>query len=116
MTREEAIEILKELWRYERTMRFSENQIREALEIAVSALKMQKAERWIPVSDPLNNLPKDRHLLVTVEAYVWNSEKCRYVTELYYDMTEWSDINEAKNAIAYMSYPEPYRAESEDKE
>lgn len=42
MTREEAIEILKELWRYEKTSKFNEKQIREALEIAENALKMDK--------------------------------------------------------------------------
>lgn len=62
--------------------------------------------KWIPVSDPLNELPKDKRLLVTV----WYKEyDSRYVTELYYDMTEWSDINDAKNAVAYQYYPEPYK-------
>jgi hypothetical protein len=63
--------------------------------------------KWIPVTDPLKELPKDRMLLVTVETKYSH----RYVTELYYDMTEWSDIDAAKGAIAYRdwSYPEPYK-------
>lgn len=68
-----------------------------------------KQTRWIPVSDPLNELPTDERLLVTVlEDY-----GSRYVTELYWDMTEWSDAYYARNAIAYMSYPEPYEADKE---
>ena len=70
--------------------------------------------KWIPVSDPLNELPKDKKLLVTVEEEIFPGKKCRYVTELYYDMTEWvDDINDAKNAIAYQYYPEPYKEEEE---
>lgn len=66
-------------------------------------------EEWIPVSDPLNELPTDRRLLVTVlEDY-----GSRYVTDLYWDMTEWSDIYYARKVIAYMSYPEPYEADKE---
>lgn len=62
-------------------------------------------DRWIPVSDPLNELPKDRPLLVTVK----DVDSFVYVTELYYDMTEWSDINDARNTIAYQNWPEPYK-------
>ena len=80
--------------------------------IILDGTPLTKGE-WVPVSDPLNELPKDKHLLVTVEAEVWHGEKSRYVTELYYDMTEWSDINDAKNAIAYIPYPEPYEADKE---
>ena len=39
MTREEAIEILGELWRYEKTDKYTDSQIREALEKAIEALK-----------------------------------------------------------------------------
>lgn len=69
--------------------------------------KEEKLNKWIPVRDPLNELPKDKRLLVTV----LDDYDYRYVTELYYDMTEWSDINDAKNAIAYQYYPEPYKEE-----
>lgn len=61
-------------------------------------------QNWIPVKDPLNELPKDRPLLVTVE-----EDGYRYVTDLYYDMTEWSYPYDAQNTIAYQDYPEPYK-------
>ncbi len=79
---------------------------REALDMAIKALEQTK---WIPVSDPLNELPKDRILYVTT--------KFECVETLFYDMTEWSDVDIARNTIAYMDYyePQPY-SESEDKE
>lgn len=42
MTREEAIEILKDLWRYEHS-KYSEKEIREALEKGIKALENQKS-------------------------------------------------------------------------
>lgn len=62
-------------------------------------------DRWIPVSDPLKELPRDRPLLVTVK----DVDSFVYVTELYYDMTEWSDEYAAKYTIAYQNWPEPYK-------
>lgn len=44
MTYEEAIGILDELWRYEKTDKYTDSQIREALEMATQALE-QVAER-----------------------------------------------------------------------
>lgn len=70
-------------------------------------LSLAQESKWIPVYDPLKELPKDRMLLVTVES----KYSYRYVTDLYYDMTEWSDIDVAKNTIAYQykpELPEPY--------
>lgn len=39
MTNEEVIEILKELWRYSNTDKYSESEIREAIKIAVKAVE-----------------------------------------------------------------------------
>ena len=58
MTRAESIEILKELWRYKHTEKYAENEIREALEIAINSLKVdemyqleyEKADEFIPKS------------------------------------------------------------------
>lgn len=63
--------------------------------------------RWIPVSDPLKELPRDRMLIVTVEPE--DVVPYRYVTTVYYDMTEWSDEYAAKYATAYQNWPEPYK-------
>lgn len=66
------------------------------------AIKLLEQTRWTPVSDPLNELPKDRMLYVTTNL--------GYVEVLYWDMTEWSDEGIARNTIAYMDYyePQPY--------
>jgi len=102
MTREEAYRLAmracEETWN-EKTCK----QIREALE-----------QKWIPVSDPLKEFPKDRRIWVTYK-YVDN---IFLVDDIYYDMTEWSNNAVAKNAVAYMYYytnePEPYIKESEE--
>ena len=39
MTKEEAIEVLKDLWRYEKS-NYSEKQIRKALDMAIEALEI----------------------------------------------------------------------------
>ena len=46
MTNQEAIEIYKDLWRYEHS-EFSEKEIREALEKGIEALEKQKIGHWI---------------------------------------------------------------------
>ena len=69
--------------------------------------KQMQESKWIPVKDPLNELPKDRMLYVTT--------KFGDVETLVYDMTEWDDADVARCTVAYMDYylPEPYKAESE---
>ena len=39
MSNEKAIRILKELWRFEKTDKFSEEEIRQALSIAINAIE-----------------------------------------------------------------------------
>ena len=39
MSNEKAIRILKELWRFEKTDKFSEEEIRQALNIAINAIE-----------------------------------------------------------------------------
>ena len=39
MTRAEAIEILKELWRYEKSDKYTDGEIREAISVAISSLE-----------------------------------------------------------------------------
>ena len=69
------------------------------------AIKALESRMWIPVSDPLNELPKDRWLYVTT--------KVGCVETLVYDMTEWSDADIARSTVAYMDYyePQPYKEE-----
>lgn len=51
MTRETAIEVIKDLWRYEHS-EFSEKDIREALDMAIEALSAEVAQgEWIMKHD-----------------------------------------------------------------
>jgi hypothetical protein len=50
MTRGKAIEVLKDLWRYEHSD-FSEKDIREALDVAIKAVEQEpKTGRWVKIS------------------------------------------------------------------
>lgn len=64
----------------------------------------ERPHEWIPCN-PVE-LPKDKKLWVT-----HNRLGCRYVDEVYWDMTEWSD--DVSDVVAYMPYvePEPYKEE-----
>lgn len=44
MTKEIAIEILEERWRYSRTYKYTDAEIREAFELAIKALEQQPCE------------------------------------------------------------------------
>lgn len=46
MTPEKAIEILQDLWRYEK-VEYTDKEIREAIEMAVEALQKLKTGKWI---------------------------------------------------------------------
>lgn len=47
MTREEAIEILEECWRYSETYKYTDAEIRESLDMAIKALEQQTCEDCI---------------------------------------------------------------------
>jgi hypothetical protein len=51
MTREEAIEIIQELWRYEKTDKYTDTEIRQSLEMAIKALeqesKTEQFAKWV---------------------------------------------------------------------
>lgn len=97
MKNEEAIQTLKLMqaqveWDY--PMDYA-----AAIDEAVKALE---AQEWVPCKP--SELPKDKKLWVTHDRL-----GCRYVDEVYWDMTEWSD--NVSDVVAYMTYtePEPYR-------
>lgn len=46
MTKEKAIEVLKDLWRYEKS-NYSEEWVRKALDMAIESLESQKTGHWI---------------------------------------------------------------------
>jgi hypothetical protein len=64
MTNEKAIEILEECWRYSRTYKYTDAEIREALEIAIKALEQQPSEDCISRTELLSRIDAERkHLL-----------------------------------------------------
>lgn len=86
--------------------------IKDALDMSISALEQQEADRWIPVTEGLPE--KDGHYLVTLfdETESW--------TELLYWNTtfggRWQgliedDFSDIGNVSAWMPLPEPYQGE-----
>lgn len=87
-------------------------QEKKAIDLAISALEKQEADRWIPVTEGLPE--KDGHYLVTLfdETESW--------TELLYWNTtfggRWQgliedDFSDIGNVSAWMPLPEPYQGE-----
>lgn len=77
----------------------------EAMEKQIeTSLSDQSESKWIPCYP--SELPKDKKLWVTHDRL-----GCRYVDEVFWDMTEWSD--NVSDVVAYMPYvePEPYIGE-----
>ena len=82
---------------------------------------LEQEPKWIPVSNPKKELPKDRTLWVTIDDDRYAQDKGGYywqgglvVTQIYWDMTEWSE-NIVDYVLAYMDYvePTPYKVESD---
>ena len=66
--------------------------------------------QWIPCHDP-SDLPKDKRIWITRQYEVYGF---RDVSNVIWDMTEWSD--NVSGVVAYMPYiePEPYEERRED--
>jgi len=55
MTREEAIEILEECWRYSETYKYTDAEIRESLDMAIKALEQEPCEDCISRKEALKH-------------------------------------------------------------
>lgn len=60
MTRKVAIEILKELWRYEKSDKYTDEEIREAISVAISSLETDEAYQLEYERTTKNDLGVDR--------------------------------------------------------
>ena len=100
MTREEAIEILEERWRYSKTYKYTDAEIREAFDMAIEALK--KSE-WIPCSE---RLPEEAGL------YLVSMHRLGYPQREIDGFVRGKWERYGNNVIAWMPLPE-YKAESE---
>ena len=102
----EAIELLKNM-KWSITTKFNAvNSSTKALDMAISALEKQEADRWIPVTERLPE--KEGCYLVTVK----NDHERRYSKTAWYSGDGWFA---RQDIIAWRLTPEPYTEEEHDK-
>ena len=108
MTREEATEILRDLWCYKHSCRYSDKEIRASIDMAIEALE-QAESRWIPCSERLPEKTEENdgnEYLVYEENGFSDAEITTAFWELNGDDEwEWSD----GFVKAWMPLPELYR-------
>lgn len=113
MANREAIKILEERWRYSKTYKYTDAEIREAFDTAIKALEQT---RWIPVSEELPKVADCYDVTRQIGSDL-------IVSACYFDgIDTWHNgnwINHERNyltdVVAWMPRPKPYKAESEDK-
>jgi len=111
MTNSEAIKILQF------NAELADPELRNALDIAISALEKQEADRWIPVKERLPGKSED--YLVTNYIEKWGdkiTETCKayYVyNDSIYKTSYWcgSENHKLGKVTAWRSLPEPYTEE-----
>lgn len=130
MTNEEAIDVLMYLWRHEISERNTEGEIRRALNMGMAAIKRE--QRWIPVTERLpeeygeymitwttsHSMVNGKYGLLGIAEYEltgeYDAENNRFKGEWL--LEEYVENYSNVKVTAWMPLPEPYKAESENKE
>ena len=108
MENREAIEVLQ------RNAVFCDAELEDALTLAISALKKQEQDRWIPVTERLPE--KDCECRVTEGDFKsvfdchWNNHKKQFEVWSAYE----DDYVLVANVIAWKPKEEPYKAEEDN--
>ena len=107
MTNEEAIDVLMDLWRSEQSDKYTEAEIRQALNMGMDALKHE--QRWIPVSE---RLPEPDTFVLTYHRHL--SFDYQYVSSIDETTGEWSGFcgNLSDEVLAWMPLPDAYEGET----
>lgn len=115
MNNDIAVEILRELWRYKTTDKYTEIEIRRALETAIEAVNgLRQHGEWVPCTERLPEEMKD--VLVWYEYFSYKRNKMVQtygIGNVYKDF--WcGDVQGTRaKCIAWMPLPERYKKEGE---
>lgn len=92
-------------------------QIKEALNMAIEALKEPKKGGWIPVSERLPTF-EERVLTTNTDGIIQEAklEPCKYGGDELFWMMPSGAYFHFNRIVAWMPLPEPYKAESEETE
>lgn len=136
MKREEAIKVLRDLWCFQKSERYSDREIREACDMAIEALKEQRQHgEWIPIAyRPMDeeeyeefrrevgelpvehrkmfscHMPEDdQEILICTPWGGVSQDRCA-IDEYGYALEYQGDWD---GVVAWMPLPEPYKKEGE---
>ena len=115
MTREEAIEVFKTEHPYNPDRKDNDlHTLAKAFDMAISALSVPEREKgkWIPTTERLPEIEQD--VLLSLRSLDVEVGFKAYTKPYFY--CHGADYIKPQNVLAWMPLPEPYKAESEDKE
>lgn len=113
-----SVEILKDLWKYSKSDRFSEKQIRAAIDYAILVINM--SQRWIPCTEKLPEVGDTYLVTVTYKGEVLAVDAacfgpdCHYIDDMWATYNDWIEDNpELYHVTAWMPLPDAYEGVKE---